>query len=194
MMASLLVLAQVLGQTPAPEPAPPSASSPGRTAALVTVGVGVPLVGIGVGALAGLPGVAECNARRGNLCGISIMLGMLVGGAVGLVLMPFALWLTDSLVSAPEPRSGKGGGLAGALIGLGGGLAVGIGLVALGTLLHQSAPFGEVVLMVSGGVVALAAPVVGYFVGKSIASSAAKPEVGVVPLRDGALVTIGAAF
>lgn len=192
------MLAQVLAQTPTTEPAPPSASSPGRTAALVAVGVGVPVVGVGVGALVALPGVAECDARGGRLCGLNLMLGMLVGGAVGLVLMPFALWLTGSLLSAParpgaEPASGNGGGLVGALIGLGGGLAVGIGLVALGTLLHQSAPVGEVVLMVSGGVVALAGPIVGYFVGKSFASSPT-PQVGLLPLRDGALVTVGAAF
>lgn len=185
-----LVLASVLTQEPAPDTQ--STNVPGRTASLIAVGVGVPVVGAGFGLLATVSASQQCTAMNGTFCLLPIALGLVAGGVGGLLLMPLALWLTDRAFASPAERAQTSGGLAGALVGLGSGLVVGIGLVALSTLVPRSTPEAQVLLAVAGGVIALGAPFAGYFIGRSLATR--PPQVALSPLRDGAMLSVGGTF
>lgn len=178
------------------EPPPPSAGNGGRTAALLVVGIGLPIVATGLGALMTLPLANDCAARSGHLCGLWIALGAFIGGVAGLLAIPLGLWMTNRFLSAPDHEAEHGvatGGLIGAFVGLAVGIGIGITLVAVGSSLNRSSPEANVALAITGGVIAIAAPIGGAFVGRAIAARS-KPQVGLLPLRDGALVTVGATF
>ncbi|MER2560958.1 MAG: hypothetical protein ABTQ32_09575 [Myxococcaceae bacterium] len=180
-----LLLALLLTQAPDA----PSTSSGKRTAALIAVGVGTPLVTAGVGALIGLPFTTSCT---GSLCGIYLVLGALAGGAIGLVVMPFALLLTDHLLGTSS--EGNAGLVIGGFVGLLLGLGAGAGLVAIGSLLGSSSAAGLTVSIL-GGVVALGLPITGAIIGKNLARAPSPgPTLTLVPLRGGAALSFSGTF
>lgn len=121
------------------------------------------------------------------------MLGALAGGAIGLVVMPFALLLTDHLLgTSPEGNAGLViGGFVGLLLGLG----AGGGLLAIGSLLGGSRSAAGLTVSILGGVVALGLPITGDIIGKNLARGPSPgPTLTLVPLRGGAALSFSGTF